>query len=116
MDTFFAFMYGFYLGNSIRIYTRVRLMTRKERKKRPSKKQNQNFHAKQRFKERFDLDFTRKVRFEFLNIIKRDYATLVRKSSNRAWVYRVMYLGNFYNVVYDKRTDTIVTVFPKEDS
>jgi len=85
---------------------------RAKKKKVLTKLESERIHAKQRFLERYGLDFNRHVRREFERLIICNQGYLVEKQSNRITVYDVIYEGKVYRVVYDKKRKTIVTALP----
>ena len=74
-----------------------------------SKQENQRFHARQRARERYDLEFTDPVRSTFLARIHRGETTVVARQSLRVTVHDVRYNGQTYRVVYDANRREIVT-------
>ena len=80
-----------------------------------TKKQCQRLHARNRFKERHGLNFTRKIEKLFLLAIAEGMVGFVEKQSMRIFVYDVPYNYKLYRVVYDKTRNVIVTVFPDKD-
>lgn len=81
-----------------------------------TKKQAQRIHARTRFKQRCNIEFTRKMRFYFINCIQNWKAEFLEKQSLRVSLFRVMYEGKSFKVVYDKKRKEIVTVLPEEGS
>ncbi len=86
----------------------------RKKKKTLTKLEAERLHAKQRFLERYGIDFNRHMRREFERLIQCYQTHLIRKQSNETSVHDVIYEGEVYRVVYDKNRKTIITVLPDE--
>ena len=72
----------------------------------------QNIHARQRFRKRHGIEFTRKMSRDIIKQIQMGKATFVESQSNRISIFDVTHECIQYRVVYDKNRKTIVTVLP----
>jgi len=79
-----------------------------------TKLQAERAHCKQRFLERYGIEFNRHMRSEFEKLIQTNQTHLIKKQSNRVSIHDVIYEGEVYRVVYDKNRKTIVTVLPSD--
>ena len=86
----------------------------KMRRKSMNKHTAQRSHAKRRFRERFEFDFNRHVRREFVRMVQAGEAVFVEKQSLRVSLFDIYHEGNKYRVVYDKLRKNIVTDLPQE--
>ncbi|MBT6047702.1 MAG: hypothetical protein HOG49_12870 [Candidatus Scalindua sp.] len=80
-----------------------------------SYKHNQRQHAVKRFEERYDITLTKKLRKELLNRIRNEYndqgVSVLEKVGHRL-VMIIEQNSIRYKVVYDKKTNEIVTALP----
>jgi len=90
-------------------------MGRKKRKQ-TTKLEAERLHAKQRFLERYGINFNRHMRRDFEILIKTKQTHLIKKQSNRTSIHDVIYGGEVYRVVWDKKRQTVITVLPDEKS
>lgn len=78
-----------------------------------TKTQSERIHAKQRAKERYDLDLNRHDLQAIVDIIQDNRsAEFVRATSLRVSVFKLPYKGKLVCVAYDKMRKTIVTFLP----
>lgn len=87
---------------------------RRKKKKSKTKQQAERAHCKQRFLERYGIEFNRHMRREFERLIQTSQTHLIKKQSNRVSIHDVIYEGIVYRVVYDRNRKTIVTVLPPD--
>jgi len=78
-----------------------------------SKEKCQYYHSRTQFAKRFNLLLTNKIREQFLLQIRFGQAEMLDSQSKRIQIYRVQYKETFYEIVYDAKRNTIVTVLPK---
>jgi len=71
-------------------------------------------HAVYRAKQRFHLDLNKSARKRFRSTIKKGKATLIQKLHDNRVLYDVPYDGEIYRIVYNTKTNFIVTVLPEE--
>jgi len=95
-----------------------RTKKKKMRKMQKSKAFCQRQHARKRFKERFDIDFTNAMRDEFVFAVQNGRATHVEKQSHRIGLWRFYYmrLSKLFYFIYDNNTHNIVTVLPEGET
>ena len=75
-----------------------------------NKKNWETQHARERFAERYGVNFNKKMRKTFIEMIKTGKASLIEKQSNRVSKYTVFYESILYWVIYDRVRENIVTV------
>lgn len=74
-----------------------------------TRKQNQRIHAKRRFMERFEIDFTKKIRREIISRINKKELLLLEKQGSRYWVYYCNIKSHDVAILYDRLKRNIVT-------
>ena len=74
---------------------------------------NQIYHVKKRFLERFGVSLSNEDLNSMIEKIQGQTAVFIKKTSLRVTIWQVPLHGRLYEVVYDKRTKTIVTVLPE---
>ena len=80
------------------------------------KKKSERIHAKRRALERYDLDFTKKIRNQLLDKIKRSDGTFLFRQSRRVSVWEVEHENKKYQIVYDRNRKEIVTFLPSGET
>jgi len=74
-----------------------------------TKKEAQRRHAQRRAKERYGLEFSGKIRRAFLKTIRDGEAELVLYQSNRVSIYKIVYEGRDFYVIYDYKRFEIIS-------
>lgn len=87
---------------------------RAKKKKKPTKRDNQTQHFKQRFLARYGIDPNNETRRWMLEQIQSGQCRHIAHQSNRVSVWDLAYKGNHYPVVYDRKRKSLVTVLPQE--
>jgi predicted oxidoreductase (fatty acid repression mutant protein) len=77
------------------------------------KASNQVGHIKQRFVERFGISLSNEDISSMISQIQKQTATFIRRQSHRVSIWQVPLQDRLFEVVYDKRTKTVVTVLPE---
>lgn len=80
-----------------------------------NKKRSEREHAKRRALERYDLTFTKTIRYALLDKIKRSDGTFLFRQSRRISIWEVDHENKKYRIVYDKDRKEIVTFLPPEE-
>lgn len=79
-----------------------------------NKKRSEREHAKRRALERYDLTFTKAIRYALLDKIKRSEGTFLFRQSRRISIWEVEHENKKYRIVYDRNRKEIVTFLPLE--
>jgi len=74
---------------------------------------NQIGHVKQRFVERFGISLSNEDLTSMISQIQKQTAVFLKRRSHRVSIWQVPLQGRLFEVVYDKRTKTVVTVLPE---
>lgn len=78
------------------------------------KRISQMAHARKRFKERLDIDFTRAMHYELVKKITRNELEFIKKQSNRISIFKAIINDKTVQLVYDRKRGNIVTVLVKD--
>jgi len=79
-----------------------------------SKKNSQRIHARKRALGRYGINFGPRRRSKLIRKILEGEAVFLNKISNRVKAFAVYYEDTWYPVVYDRKTEEIVTFLPSE--
>lgn len=74
------------------------------------KRHYESKHAKRRAKQRYGIDFNRKMRHEFLELIHTKQAQFIQRLTNTRSLFKI----NNCFVVYNKNTKNIITFLHPE--
>ncbi len=80
-----------------------------------SKKDSQKVHARKRAMERYGIRFTLEVRRNLVSQIQNRRAVFLDSRSNREKSFAVRYGDQWIPVVYDNKSQEIVTFLPPEN-
>lgn len=80
-----------------------------------NKKKNQKRHARKRFLERLGVPLTQDFRDRIIGKIRRGETKVLEKPSNRVTKHRILIDGISFDVIYDRKRKTIVTVLPQDE-
>jgi hypothetical protein len=73
-------------------------------------------HVVHRAQQRFHLNFSRGTRRRFKSAIKNGKATLIQRVNKERLLYNVPYRGESYKIIYNPKTNYIVTILPNKSS
>lgn len=87
---------------------------KRKKKKKLNKKDAQFLHAFKRAAQRYELDFTKRMKQEIVSQIQSGDAEFIEKQSNRVSLFWVNINDKHCKVVYDKIRKSIVSFLPQE--
>ena len=79
-----------------------------------NKKTSERIHAKRRALQRYNLEFTKKVRNQIKSKIQSNGAKFLHRQSRRVTVWEIDHENRKFKVVYDTMRGEIVTFLPLE--